>query len=107
MHLQRWTAIALLRMAPTLVGGIQNRLAVGDDLKSEAKWIEDRSQRQFYLAQKGIVDGRPVCFLVQGFRRPPVSLRVGRSFWLQLSEQRWIAAKSARCGEIYQFVVHG
>jgi hypothetical protein len=26
---------------------------------------------------------------------------------LQLSEQRWIAAKSARCGEIYQFVVHG
>jgi hypothetical protein len=33
-------------------------------------------------------------------------LLVGRSWQLQLSEQRWIPAKSARRGKIYQFV-HG
>ena len=56
--LQRWAAIPLFRTSPTLVGRVQNGLAIGDDLEREAKRIEHRPQWQGNLAQKGIFNKR-------------------------------------------------
>jgi hypothetical protein len=78
-------------MSPTLLGGVQNRLAIGDDLEREAKRIEHRSQGQGDLAQEGIFDERSACF---GHHR------------FALSEQRWVTAERPRYGKAYQFV-HG